>query len=62
MDITYCYEKCRVGKAASDTFLELNNSVIEAATDFGTFAVNCFKTCQFSNRHENKCTTKEHSV
>ncbi len=45
MDITYCYEKCSVGKAASERFLQQNNSALDAATDFRFFTEECAKTC-----------------
>lgn len=59
MDITYCFEMCSIGKAASDKFLDLNNSAIDAAIDFGSFTENCFKTCPHKSAHENYKTTKE---
>ena len=45
MDITYCYEKCEVGKAAAQRFLDINNSAFDAATDFRFFTDECSKTC-----------------
>lgn len=45
MDISYCYEHCAVGKAASDKFLAENNSVLDAAVDFNFFTAECYKTC-----------------
>jgi hypothetical protein len=60
--VEYCYETCPIGKVASEVFLDLNNSVLSAVDEFDRFTVNCSKTCPFSNRHENKCITKEHSV
>jgi hypothetical protein len=52
MDITYCYEKCQIGKAASDEYLALNNSVIDAAMQFNLFVENCFKVCPHKCAHE----------
>lgn len=45
MDITYCYEHCQIGKAASEKFLQQNNSALDAATDFRFFVDDCAKTC-----------------
>ena len=45
MDITYCYEHCPIGKAASEKFLQQNNSALDAATDFRFFTDECAKTC-----------------
>ena len=52
-DIMYCYEHCKIGKAASDTFLELNNSAFDAAIDFRCFVENCFKTCPYKQARIN---------
>jgi hypothetical protein len=57
MDITYCNEKCPIGIAARDEFLELNNSAFDAAIDFGIFTENCFKTCPHRAAHDKQ--TKE---
>ena len=51
MDITYCYEKCPIGKAASDRYLDTNNSVVDAAIDFNMFVDNCFKACPYKDQH-----------
>ena len=45
MNITYCYEKCPIGKTASERFLQQNNSVLDAVTDFQFFTEECAKTC-----------------
>lgn len=57
MNISYCYEQCQVGKAAAEKFLKENNSVIDAATDFGFFTDKCYKTCQYKEKHQEN---KEH--
>ena len=51
MDITYCYEKCQIGKAAAKALLETNNSAFDAATDFNSFAENCFSRCPYKVAH-----------
>lgn len=51
MDIEYCHDKCAIGKAASATFLEQNNSAFDAAVDFRVFTENCFSTCIFKLEH-----------
>ena len=53
MDITFCYEHCPIGRAASDKFLAMNASAIDAAFDFQYFTKNCLKTCQYKQKHEN---------
>ena len=53
MDITYCYEKCTIGKAASEKFLNINNSAIDAAFDFQYFTENCLKACPYQQVHVN---------
>lgn len=45
LNITYCYEQCPVGRAASEEFLNTNNSVFGAAMEFQYFTENCFNTC-----------------
>jgi hypothetical protein len=55
----FCFEKCSIGKAASDVYLDLNNSAIDAALDFDTFTDNCFKTCPYKSEHKNINTNKE---
>lgn len=57
MDITYCYEHCQIGKAASEKFLEQNNSVFDAAFDFNYFVEKCFDTCQYKNKHTKETDT-----
>lgn len=52
MDITYCNEKCTIGIAARDEFLDINNSVFDAAIAFRFFTKNCFKTCPHRAEHE----------
>ena len=52
MDITYCGKQCPIGKAASDIFLDRNNSAIDAAFDFRCFTDNCFKACPFKSSHK----------
>lgn len=51
MDITYCHNECSIGKAASDKFLESNNSAYDAAIDFWHFTDNCFKNCPHKAEH-----------
>ena len=51
MNSDYCLEACSIGKAASNIFLELNNSVSDAAIDFDCFVENCFKECPFKYKH-----------
>jgi hypothetical protein len=46
-DVTYCFEQCKIGKAASETFLELNNSAFDAVIDFRCFVNSCSKTCPY---------------
>ena len=58
MDNTYCYEKCAIGKAASEMFLARNNSVIDAAYDFHVFVENCLKACPYKSEH-NKAKDKK---
>lgn len=53
MDITYCYEKCSIGKEASEEFLTLNNSTFDAAFDFQYFTEKCFKTCPYKRAYLN---------
>jgi hypothetical protein len=52
LDTAYCFEKCKIGKAASCVFLDLNNSVFDAALDFDQFIENCFKYCPYKSVHE----------
>lgn len=64
LDITYCYEKCEVGKAAAQRFLDINNSAFDAATDFRFFTDECSKTCPNKKepaketQHEANCGQK----
>lgn len=59
MDTKFCYEKCKIGKAASSIFLELNNSVYAAASDFNIFIENCFKECPYKSTYETDTKNKE---
>lgn len=47
MNYVYCLQKCPIGKAASKTFLSLNDSAIQGAIIFGEFTFNCYKTCPY---------------
>lgn len=58
MDKTYCYEKCSVGKAASESCLAKNNSVFDAAYDFHVFIEKCFETCPFKGEHKKSTLEK----
>ena len=51
MDITYCYNNCTIGKAASDDFLASYNSAFDAAMEFNFFTRNCFKACPYKSKH-----------
>ena len=51
LNIKYCYEQCSKGNTASDKFLELNNSVFDAAVDFQLFTEACFCTCPYKAEH-----------
>ena len=51
MDISYCYEQCKAGKAAGKTFLAISESVFDAAYDFNCFVENCFKNCPYKEEH-----------
>ena len=53
MNGTYC-ELCKIGKAAKDVFLDVNNSPFDAVTDFICFTENCFKTCPYKRLQANK--------
>ena len=56
LDINYCYRDCAIGRAASEEFLSLNDSVFDAAFDFQSFTENCFKTCIYkAAQADNKC-------
>ena len=58
MDITYCFENCPIGKAAGEVYKYMNNSMLDAASDFNAFADNCFKTCPFKSVHCSTGTSK----
>ena len=47
LDISYCYEKCLLGQAAVEDFLNKNSSVFDAATDFRLFVESCSESCPF---------------
>jgi hypothetical protein len=47
LNIEYCLKQCPIGKEASKTFLNINDSAIAAAFIFSDFTNNCFKTCPF---------------
>jgi hypothetical protein len=51
MDITYCNDKCQIGKAAREVFLDINNSAYDAAIDFNFFTDNCYRTCPYKAEH-----------
>lgn len=51
LDIVYCRECCQIGKAASEEFLGINASVIDAVFDFQNFTENCFKMCPYKAAH-----------
>lgn len=59
MDINYCNKKCTIGQAASNKFLDINNSAYDAAMDFRFFVDNCFKTCPHKAEHVKAQTDKE---
>ena len=52
MDITYCYEKCDIGVKAGKQFLEQNESIFDAASDFQCFVENCFQACPYKNTNQ----------
>jgi hypothetical protein len=58
LDTTYCYEKCLIGKAASEVYLAVDSSVVDAAVDFDSFTENCFKTCPYKDVHEKSCNQR----
>ena len=62
MNIKYCYEKCDIGQTASDKFLKLSNSVIDAAIDFNFFTENCFKTCPYTQEHTKKTRSLKNEI
>lgn len=51
IDLEYCYKNCVRGKSASEEFLEKNNSVYDAVSDFWAFVDECFKTCPYKDKH-----------
>lgn len=51
-DLGYCYKTCPIGKKASEEFLEKNNSVYDAASDFWAFTDECFKNCPYKDEHK----------
>ena len=51
-NLDYCYKCCEKGKKASDEFLDKNNSVYDAASDFWSFTDECFKTCPYKYEHK----------
>lgn len=52
-DIKYCYEHCPIGKEIGSKYLELNDSIFDAAADFQCFTENCFKACHYKQAHIN---------
>lgn len=51
IELEYCYNHCSKGKKISEEFLEKNNSVYDAASDFWAFTEECFKTCPYKDMH-----------
>ena len=51
MNLDYCHNDCPIGKAASDLFLDMNNSAFDAAFDFRHFVENCLKSCPYKDMH-----------
>jgi hypothetical protein len=51
MDLDYCSKECPKGQKAAQEFLDNNDSVFAAASDFWTFTDECFKTCSYKNKH-----------
>lgn len=54
MDLKYCNNECAKGKAASEKFLNENNSAYDAAVDFWAFCDECYKTCPYKDIIEHK--------
>lgn len=52
MDISYCNDKCPIGKAMRDKFLNENNSAYDAALDFRFFIDKCFQDCSHRAEHD----------
>lgn len=59
MDLVFCNEKCPIGIAAKNLFLESYNSAFDAAYDFNKFAHNCVNVCYFIDAHKNKDKVNE---
>ena len=51
MNIEYCNNKCPKGIEARNKFLDENNSVYDAVTDFWAFTDKCFETCPYKDKH-----------
>lgn len=51
MNLTYCNTQCPIGMKARKDFLNDNNSVCDAASDFWAFTEECFKTCSYKDKH-----------
>ena len=51
MNIEYCNNKCQKGIEAKSKFLDENNSVYEAVSDFWAFTEKCFETCPYKEKH-----------
>lgn len=58
MDLDYCYKCCEKGQKAGKEFLEKNNSVFDAASDFWAFTDKCFKTCPYKDIHKKEKSKK----
>ena len=41
----YCLDICPIGKKAKEHFLEINDSVIDAISDFNDWINNCKEDC-----------------
>lgn len=46
-NISFCSNECPIGKAARDSFLDVNNSAIDAAIDFNFFIEKCIRSCPY---------------
>lgn len=51
MDIKYCNDKCDLGIAAREKFLNINNSAYDAALDFIFFIDECYRECPHKAEH-----------
>ena len=51
MNITFCKNQCQLGQSAVKVYLEMNESVMDAASDFRKFTANCVKTCPYKAKH-----------